>query len=524
MKLFIQNATLFWLVTACDRGVGGFRVAIMKILLATSEMTPLAKTGGLADVSGALPRALAALGHEVAVVMPFYGTIDRDAWPFERVLSEVIVDLPAGRRAVEVWRTPVSSAKPGNPVQIYLIADGGLFERPHLYGPSGGDYPDNALRYGYFCLGALWMLKGLNWIPDVIIANDWQTALIPIDLRLHPAASADADLRRIATLFVIHNISYQGLFADYLLEHLGLPRWAFSPGLLEFYGNLNLLKGGIMTSDWLSTVSPTYAREIERPEFGLGLDGVIHSVGDRLGGILNGIDVDDWNPATDPALPAHYSAGDLTGKAICKQHLQQRFGLPAEPRVPLIGMVTRLVDQKGIDLVAEALPGLLRGKLQFVVLGSGQPHYHEFFRNLARRSPNKLGVKLGFDEKLARLIEAGADIFLMPSHFEPCGLNQLYSLRYGTVPVVRRTGGLADSIVNVSARTMAGGTATGFAFTHYQSGYMCAELRRALRMYRTNPQAWRRLMLNGMAQDFSWQHAAREYESLLEKIIQLRRK
>lgn len=501
---------------------GGTAAANMKILLATSEMTPLAKTGGLADVSGALPRSLAALGHEVAVVMPFYGTIDRDSWPFELVLPEVLVDLPAGGRAVEVWRTPVPTAKPDNPVQIYLLADGGLFERPHLYGPSSGDYPDNALRYGYFCLGALWMLKGLNWTPDVIIANDWQTALIPIDLKLHPAIASDPDLSRIATLFVIHNISYQGLFADYLMEHLGLPRSAFNPDLLEYYGSLNLLKGGILTSDWIGTVSPTYAREIERPEFGLGLDGVIQGCRARLGGILNGIDVEDWNPATDSALPANYSAENLAGKDICKQKLQQRFGLPAEPRIPLIGMVTRLVDQKGIDLVAESLPALLRGKMQVVILGSGQPYYHEFFRNLARRYPNKLGVKLGFDEKLARLIEAGSDMFLMPSRFEPCGLNQLYSLRYGTVPVVRRTGGLADSIVNVSARTMASGAATGFSFTHYQSSYMCAELRRALRMYRANPQAWRRLMLNGMAQDFSWRHAALEYEKLLEKILTMK--
>ncbi|MEN6625572.1 MAG: glycogen synthase GlgA [Candidatus Sumerlaeia bacterium] len=496
----------------------------MKILLATSEMTPLAKTGGLADVSGALPRALAALGHDVSVVMPFYGTIDRDSWPFEQVLPEVVVDLPAGRRTLSVWRTTAQSALPGNPVRIYLIADGGLFERPHLYGPSGGDYPDNALRYGYFCLGALWMLKGLGWIPDAIIANDWQTALVPIDLRLHPAAAADPELGRIATLFVIHNISYQGLFADYLLEHLGLPRSAFSPSLLEYYGNINLLKGGILTSDWISTVSPTYAHEIEKPEFGLGLDGVIQDCRGRLGGILNGIDVEDWNPATDPNLPANYSPENMTGKEICKQKLQQRFGLPAEPKVPVIGMVTRLVDQKGIDLVAESLPGLLRGKIQVVMLGSGQPYYHEFFRTLARRFPNKLGVKLGFDEKLARLIEAGSDIFLMPSRFEPCGLNQLYSLRYGTVPIVRRTGGLADSIVNVSARTMANGTATGFSFTHYHSSYMCAELRRALRMYRTNQAAWRRLMLHGMAQDFSWQHAAKEYEKLLTGLVDMKQK
>ncbi len=494
----------------------------MRILIVSSEMAPLAKTGGLADVAGALPLALAGLGHDVAVAMPFYGTIERADRCFDQVLPEIHVDLPAGRRTMAGWQTQLASPLPERPVRVWLLEDAGLFDRPHLYGHGGGDYPDNPLRFGYFCLGVLWMLRGLDWRPDAIIVNDWQTALIPINMRYHPIVSADPWLSRIPVLMAIHNMSYQGMFDGYLIDHLGLPASAFHLDGLEFHGHLNLLKGGIMTSDGLTTVSPTYAREIQLPEFGFGLDGVIRARADCLTGILNGIDVDAWDPATDPALPAHFDAADLTGKAICKQRLQQKFKLPAEPRCPLVGLIGRLVDQKGCDLLVEALPGLLRGQMQFVLLGTGQPGYEDFFRQLARRFPNKVGVRIGFDEKLARQIEAGADMFLMPSRFEPCGLNQLYSLRYGTIPIVRRTGGLADSIVNATARTIEAGKATGFMFTRYDMRYLCAAVRRALRLYRSDPAAWDSLVRNAMAQDFSWRRSAKQYERLLKKIVKMK--
>ena len=490
----------------------------MRILLVTSEMAPLAKTGGLADVSQALPKALAGLGHEVAVALPFYGSIREGGLKARKILPEVVVDLPAGIRSAAVWRASVPSARPDNPLSVYLIDDPGLFDRPGLYAGQGGEYPDNALRFGYFCLAAAWMLKGLGWRPDAIIANDWQASLISINRRWHPAVSADPWLASIPVLLSIHNISYQGIYPDYLLEHLGLPKSAFHIDGLEFHGSLNLLKGAIMTSDWITTVSPTYAREIQSPELGFGLDGAIRSRGDRLRGILNGIDVEAWDPAADPTLPARYDASDLTGKQICKQRLQQRFGLPAEPRRPLIGMVGRLVEQKGFDLVLEALPELLRGQNQVVVLGTGDPRYEDVLRAMARRSPRKLGVRIGFDEPLARLIEAGADMFLMPSLFEPCGLNQLYSLRYGTAPIVRRTGGLADTVLNATPARLASGKATGFVFTQYTARHMCAAIRRALRLYRNDPAAWRKLILTGMEQDFSWTRSAKEYVGVLTKV------
>jgi starch synthase len=366
------------------------------------------------------------------------------------------------------------------------------------------------------------MLKGLGWLPDAILANDWQTAMVPLALKLHPAVSADAELSAIPVVFSIHNISYQGLFPAYTIDQLGLPPAAFTPDVLEHWGDLSLLKGAIATSDWLVTVSPTYAREIQRPEFGFGLEGVIRARRARLSGILNGIDVNDWNPATDPALPAHFGRDDLGGKELCKHHLQQHFGLSPEPRRPLMGMISRLVDQKGLDILVEILPELLKDKLQLVLLGAGQPHYHQRLRRLARRFPDKLGVELGFNEKLARLIEAGADVFLMPSRFEPCGLNQLYSLRYGTVPIVRRTGGLADSIVAATARTLAQGKATGFMFTPYEGRALMAAIRRALRLYRTDPEGWRRLVRTAMAQDFSWERSARSYQRLIARLTRRR--
>ena len=492
----------------------------MRILFGTSEMTPLAKTGGLADVSGALPRALAGLGHEVTVALPFYGSIDRDRHAMERVLPEVVVDLPAGRRSMAIWRIALPSPRPENPVTVLLVEDAGLFQRPGLYGTPAGDYPDNALRFGYFCMATFWALKGLPWRPDVIVANDWQSALMPIHKRLNPAIAADPEFAAIPCLFAIHNIAYQGSFDDYLLEFLGLPRSAYNLTGLEFYGRLNLLKGAIQYADHLVTVSPTYAREIQRPEFGFGLDGAIRARAGDLTGILNGIDNDEWDPATDPALPGHFSAMSMKGKAVCKHHLQQHYGLPPEPKVPVAGLVTRLVEQKGLDLLEQTLEPLLRSQaLQVVVLGSGEPRFEHWLRTLARRFPRKVGVRIGFDERLARLIEGGSDIFLMPSRFEPCGLNQLYSLRYGTVPLVRRTGGLADSIADATPDALARREATGFVFDNHDAGEFSAALARALALYRHSPAEWDELRRNGMRQDFSWAHSAREYEKLFGRLV-----
>jgi starch synthase len=496
----------------------------MKILLASSEVAPLVKTGGLGDVAGALPKALARLGHEVAIVMPFYGQIDREALTPVRVLPEVIVDLPAGRRALAVWRATLPGSESANPVLVYLIEDPALFERPHLYMMDGGrEYPDNPLRFAYFCMAALWALRGIGWLPDLIHCNDWQTALIPLYLAHHPILREDLEMANIPVLFSIHNLAYQGLYPEEVLDQVGLPRAAFHDRELEFYGQLNLLKGALTRSRWLSTVSRTYAREIQTPEHGCGLEGVLAGRESRLSGILNGIDTESWNPETDPALAAPYSRNKLKGKAACKAALQKRFGLAVKSGVPLMGMVSRLADQKGLDLLAEVLPGLLKGDVQFVLLGTGDPAYHEFFEKLAAEYPGKAGVELGFDDPLARRIEAGCDLFLMPSRYEPCGLNQMYSLRYGTVPVVRRTGGLADSIINATPSVLESGTATGFVFTEYGAKALDGAIRRAIRLFKSDPAAWKKLVQTGMTQDFSWQHAAGEYERLYMKIAKTSR-
>lgn len=492
----------------------------MKILLATSEMTPFAKTGGLADVAGALPKAMATLGHEVAVVMPYYGTINHNAAGATLVLPEVLVDLPVGRRVLSVWRTSVPVDAPGaKPVTVYLIEDRGLFNRPHLYVDKGREYPDNALRFAYFCQAALWMLKGVGWTPDLIHCNDWQTALIPVYLRNLPAMQADPDLSRIRVLFSIHNMSYQGVYPSYTLNQVGLPQSLYQSGALEFYHRINLLKGAILFSDELTTVSPQYAKEIQTHAFGCGLEGVLRSRAAHLTGILNGIDVHEWNPATDPALPAHYSREDKRNKALCKQYLQQHFDLPLDPERPLLAIISRMIHQKGFDILTEAMPAILEEGVQFVLLGTGEPHYQQFFADLTRQHPEQVGVEIGFNDALAHQMEAGADLFLMPSHFEPCGLNQLYSLRYGTVPLVRRTGGLADSIVDATPSTIVWGKATGFVFSPYDPVALLATVRRALEDYRGDKVAWAKLMDNAMAQDFSWEHSAREYEKLMQKMV-----
>lgn len=495
----------------------------MRILFAASEIAPLAKTGGLADVAGALPLAYAALGHDVACIMPLYSIIDRRHLDLELVLPELVIDLPAGRRAMAVWRTQLARAKGAPPVTVYLLEDPGLYERPQLYAEGGREYADNPLRFGYYCMAALRLPLALGWMPDVIHCNDWQTALIPIYLARHEALQRDRALTHLRVLFSIHNLSYQGIYSNYLLYQLGLPAMAFNPYEMEFWGQLNLLKGALVHSHALSTVSRQYAKEIQTAEFGCGLDGVLHARSYDLTGILNGIDQRVWDPARDPHLIENYSASDLKPKAECKRFLQRCFGLPEDkPRGkhrPLIGMISRLANQKGLDLLIDVLPRVLaESDAQFVLLGTGQPEYHTFFHELAQQYPEKVGVHLGYDEALAHQIEAGADMFMMPSHFEPCGLNQMYSLRYGTVPIVRHTGGLADSIVHASPEALARKAATGFVFTSYTPLALLEATRQALRMYTSEPRTWAQLIKTGMAQDFSWERSAREYDRILRRL------
>lgn len=482
----------------------------MKILYVSSEVAPFAKTGGLADVAGSLPGALSRMGHEIKVVMPGYSSIDRQKYPVEVVLPQMLVHFPEGTQRGRI----TGCTFPGSDFPIYFVEHAGYFNRDGLYQGEGADYEDNAERFAFFCQSTLWMLQGLNWRPDVIVCNDWQTAMIPIYLRTAPQFMQSHFFNQIKLLFTIHNLAFQGLAQAACILRLGLPLEIFNMNGIEFYGQINLLKGGIIYSDKINTVSPSYAREIQTEEFGCGLEGVLQSRAADVSGILNGIDTNDWNPATDPLIPANYSAADLSGKAICKEHLQKKSRLRRLRRTPLIGVISRMTDQKGFDLIAEIFPKMMKLEAQFVLLGTGEKFYHDMMEEFAKTYRGQAAAHLTFNNTLAHEIEAGADMFLMPSRFEPCGLNQMYSLSYGTIPIVRKTGGLADSIVHYNARTASRGTGTGFVFEEYDSKDLLKVVKKAISLYNDKPKEWRQLVLTAMKQDFSWEASARKYEEL----------
>lgn len=486
----------------------------LKILLVSSEAVPFAKTGGLADVVGALPRELLRLGHEVRLVIPRYGSIDGLAHGFQEWLR---LDVPTalGPISATVERGMMQESVP-----VLAVRHDPFFARAGLYGEGGRDYADNLDRFAFFCRAVMELLPRLaaeaGWRPDILHAHDWQTALCMVYPRsLYAGAPA---MQALGTVFTIHNIGYQGHFHVAEFPKTGLSWSLFTPAWLEFYGLVNLLKGGLLFADYLTTVSPTYSREIQTPAFGFGLEGVIKDRADRLVGIVNGIDTDLWNPETDPYLPSRYAPGNLAGKAVCKMALQQEMNLPLR-NVPLLVVVSRLSDQKGLDLVADVLPELLADDIQFVLLGAGDPPIEARFRALHALWPDKFGLRLGFDEGLAHRIQAGGDIFLMPSRYEPCGLSQLYSLRYGTIPVVRKTGGLADTVVPEGAG--GDGPATGFMFEPDSAAALLATIREALAAY-AQPARWAALMQAGMASDVSWAKSARAYADLYAEAVRLR--
>jgi starch synthase len=473
----------------------------MEILFVASEVAPFSKTGGLADVAGALPAALAARGHAVSVVTPRYGSIDPDAEGLAPLHRAVSVNGEASTVWVARGRAPV-----------YLLEHERLFgSRRGLYGEDGRDYPDNAERFAWLARAALALPGALGLRPRILHLNDWQTGLAAWMLRTEHAENPT--LAGTRTVFTIHNLAYQGVFPKEVLPALGLPWNAFRWEEMEFHDQLNFLKAGLVFSDVLTTVSPTYAREILGPEAGWGLDPLLRHRERDLVGILNGIDVEAWDPARDPHLPAHYSAADLSGKAACKAALQRELGLPARPDVPLVGLVGRLADQKGLDLVVAALPELLACDVQLAVLGTGQKAYEEALGRAAGERPDRIAARIGFDEPLAHRIEAGADLFLMPSQYEPCGLNQMYSLRYGTVPVVRAVGGLEDTVEDFDGWQRG----TGFKFREYTPAALLVALRRALDAYR-DVRAFRGIAVRGMAQDNSWDHSAAGYEAVYRRL------
>jgi len=485
----------------------------MKVLVAASEIAPFAKTGGLADVVGALPRHLAQLGAEVSLIMPLYKKTKK-SFPD---LKDTRINMRVPINDVQITGRLFEGTLPNSAVDVYFVRSDDYYARDELYSTPEGDYRDNCERFVFFCRAALEAVKALGLHLDVIHCNDWQTALIPVYLKT--LYMDDGDLGCIGTLFTVHNIAYQGLFPPQKLPVMGLSPDLFNFRQLEFYGNINLMKGGLVFSDIINTVSRTYSKEIQTPDFGRGLEGVLAWRSDDLFGIINGIDYETWNPEKDNLIAARYSDKNLSGKKKCKADLQKINNLPRRPDVPLLGVVSRLDDQKGLNLIAEIMDDLMKLDVQFVLLGTGSRNYHELFEKISRRYPQKAAIILKFDNALAHRIEAGSDIFLMPSRFEPCGLNQLYSLRYGTVPVVRKTGGLADTVVDCTAENLKNDTATGFFFSNYDSAEFLATIKRALDLYRDDS-AWRRLMLRGMRQDWSWDRSSRQYLELYEKAVE----
>jgi len=486
----------------------------VNILLATSEAVPFAKTGGLADVCGALPIELARLGHRAAVILPAYRKTRYCGQPIEPLGIDFIV--PIGSKTVTGHL--LQSRLPESDVPVYLVGQDQYFDRDELYGADGKDYIDNCERFVFFCRAVMEAIRLLDLELDVIHANDWQTALVPAYLKIEYQGIPRYE--RIASLFTIHNMAFQGQFWHWDMLLTGLDWKYFNWHEMEFFGKLNLLKTGLVFADSISTVSPRYAQEIQSSPLGCGLEGVLQSRRDVLSGILNGMDATVWNPATDPHLAANYDAENFVeGKAVCKVALQEEVGLPVEPDVPLIGSVGRLTDQKGFDLVAEVIQRWVQtSDAQWVILGTGQPKYHRLFAALAERFPQKIALRLEFSNPLAHRIEAGADIFLMPSRFEPCGLNQLYSLKYGTVPVVRATGGLADTIRDAGSGASPEPEANGFSFEEYSPLALSETLRRACETHRRTDD-WRRLIATGMSQDWSWARSAKRYVELYHTTV-----
>lgn len=481
---------------------------MIRVLFATSEVYPLVKTGGLADVSASLPAALCRLGYDAQVLLPGYPDAINVA---RKAGSRRKSRFRIGQYSVSLWQTRL----PGTAVTLWLIDCPPLFDRPGdpYRNENGQDWWDNAHRFHLFCkVGAMIAMgeAGLSWRPDLVHCNDWQSALIPMFVADYPD--------RPGTVFTIHNLAYQGLFSQETFRALGLPDTLWRWDRLEFHGRLSFIKGGLIYSDRITTVSPAYAREIQTPELGYGLDGLLRHRRQALTGILNGIDTRIWNPDDDPELPCHYNRDALRNKALCRNGLRLELGLEDNDR-PLLGFIGRLVEQKGIDWLVAVLPRLLERGCQCVVLGSGEPRYQVPLQDLARRWPGRLSLSLGYNEGLSHRITAGCDLFLMPSRFEPCGLNQMYSLRYGTVPVVHKVGGLADTVHDIADVGI--DRANGFCFTNADSDALLSAIERALTVF-DEPRHWRKLQENGMAADHSWKQRAGDYGSLYQNILRER--
>ena len=478
----------------------------MKVLMVAAEMTPLVKIGGLADVMGSLPKALRAMGHDIRLILPGYQQIDQS---LQGLATEKKVTVALGGKD---WTGEIFETQVGE-VPVYLIKSPDFYERPGIYvNPEGRDYPDNLFRFSFFCVAALEALQVLSFRPEIIHCNDWHTSLIPGLIKTH--YSSDPFYQSIRTLLTIHNLGYQGVFSLEELRSLDFNPWLSSAEGYEFYGKANLLKGGILLSDAINTVSPNYARETQIPEYGWGLDEVLRSRRDDIFGIINGLDYQEWNPATDLYIVSPFSIDSIEQKVDNKLALQRNLGLREDQEVPLLGLVARLVEQKGIDLLEEALPDLLREtNLQFVVLGTGEKKYENLLQNLRMNFPQQVAVEFSFNELRAKQIYSGADMFLLPSRYEPCGLAQMICMRYGTIPIARATGGLVDTVTDYDPE----GKGNGFLFYPFTGSALREAILRALQVY-AEPTAWKELITRGMQTDFSWKNSALEYLALYYKI------
>ena len=488
------------------------------VLFVSSEVYPYAKTGGLADVSSALPQALREFNHDVRVIMPKYGFIGEKKQKIHIINRTQGLDFNIGGTPTTVNVKSSAILTQRTRVQVYLAESDEYFSRMGLYSDpvTGKDYPDNDERFMLFSLSVLELCKRLLWKPDIIHCNDWQCGLLPLYLK--EAMKKDPFFKGTKTVFTIHNLAYQGNFPATSYVKTGLPLEYFNPNGVEYFGNMSFMKAGIAFADAVTTVSESYAEEIKTKEFGCGLEGLLTKRKRDVHGILNGIDLLTWDPMKDVNTVRKYDAEKIELKEECKKDLCSAMDLPYEEGKPLIGIIARFVDQKGINLLTEIMENILKAGAQIVILGSGEKKYEDFFAKQQKKHPKQIAVYLGFHDNFAHKIEAGSDIFIMPSAYEPCGLNQMYSMRYGTVPVVRRTGGLADTVVDVADATKKK-TATGFVFDNYDAKSFWKALERALTMYKKHPDQWRQLQLNGMARDFSWNNSAYKYAELYEKLL-----
>ncbi|MBU0678877.1 MAG: glycogen synthase GlgA [Verrucomicrobia bacterium] len=480
----------------------------MQILFATSECTPFASTGGLADVAAALPKALAGQGVDVATVMPMYRQVFSGGFNLKK--AGLPLSIPVGFRKLsgEVWYSDDSG------LRTYFVRRDEFYDRSSLYSMPDREYDDNLERFIFFQKAIIEIINNLGLKPDIVHCNDWHTGLLPLYLEHGISGTGRSGPEK--TVLTIHNLFYQGTYPGSDFSITGLPYSCFSTGCMEFFGNINLLKAGLTSANAITTVSETYAKEIQTPERGEGLQGVLGDRADVLTGIVNGVDYGVWDPGKDPHIAAVYSAEDLSGKAKCRASLLKKMGLKARKNQPVIGMVARMTDQKGFDILAEAIPRLMEETdVVLVMLGSGDEHHQVAAQEWVEKWPKRFALKLGFDVPLSHQIEAGSDMFLMPSRFEPCGLNQLYSLRYGTIPVVHATGGLEDTIADMSE---AGKIGTGFKFREYTADALVEAVLRGLVLF-TEPDSWMGAMKRGMAQDFSYDACSRKYLSVYESVL-----